>query len=305
MPPGIQERPANDDTAQSAGHDPDLAAVLDPARRRHRLIRGRILREDKAAPGRNHRGRRVEIVRDAVHDGGDQRPADRVDGSRRGSHAATGGLGKLEQPVQIPVTALTLGHGAVGPAAIVALVARDATHSSIGEGPDDRPDRPCLEHAVGVGEDHDLAGRLRQGSVERGGLPDPGQRKEPDPAVGERRDDGVRPVGRTVRGDEHLDPVHRIVQGQHVVQLRADAQLLVVRRDDETHVGGDVGRRHGPSDHPTANEQQGRKPDVRRRDRARGDPERGHRDPSDASAHQGQPAGGRWVRPFARRFGRL
>ena len=46
-------------------------------------------------------------------------------------------------------------------------------------------------------------------------------------------DDVARAVGGAVVDDDDLDPVGRIVQGQHGIQRRADDDFLIVSRDQD------------------------------------------------------------------------
>ena len=95
---------------------------------------------------------------------------------------------------------------------------------------------------VGVAERDDLAGRLAHGAVLGGNLASALAPDQADAARLEARDDVVGGVDRVVGRHDDLEPVARIVERKHVLELSLDDVLLVVRRHDQRDGRQDRGR---------------------------------------------------------------
>ena len=155
----------------------------------------------------------------------------------------------------------------------VALVACDSADVRIGEGPHECEEGVGGEDAVRIREDEHLAACLGHRGVERGGLADTSQRQEANLTPGEGPDDLIRAVVASVRNDDDLEEICRVVQRGDVLEFDADVRRLVVGGDDQSERGRDVGPEVRPWTKSRTREHEKRKHDVRGRDGTDGRPE--------------------------------
>ncbi len=280
-PAGVEQLAGHRDAAQATRHDPDLAAVLAAAGARDRLEGDRLGLEDEPASRTDHLRRRDEIVGDPVGHVPEELAADRVDGTGRRDDAAAEALGVLDEPVEVPVAALTgtdrRGGRRVGDLAGVAarevdLVAGHAADVGVREGADELADRIRRVRRVRVREHEDLAGRRRDRGVEGARLAGPRQIEDTNAAIFPASF-GDRPVGGPVRRDHDLEAVARVIDGQQVLDPGADRAFLVVRGDDHADRRRHVGHLMRPRTQPRAQHDKDRESGVRVADQAAGEPE--------------------------------
>src|SRR4029079_11063999 len=132
--PARVEEPAHEEqAAERARHDPDLAPVLELPGRCYRLEGQRVLDEDEATPLVDDPDGIEQVVGDAIGDRSEMLAPDRVDGAGTARHAAGCRLRALDQSVEVPVSALTDLDGVAPAIGQVDLVAGDATDRGIGE----------------------------------------------------------------------------------------------------------------------------------------------------------------------------
>jgi hypothetical protein len=205
-------------------------------RRRHRELPGtRVRFEDEPPSLLDHPGRDHEVVGDGRVAGRRiERSPDRVETAVGRNDTAAAGFQRLEPRVVAPIEVLAPAARLAAGLDPIARVPGRTAYSRIGEVPHEGAKRAALDHRVRVGEDHDLTAGLGDRVGEGGQLPAPRQSEEPDAGLGVPLDDRLRSVGRTVRRDDNLEPLPRVVSLQRVVDALLDACLLVIRRDDKT-----------------------------------------------------------------------
>ena len=160
-------------------------------------------------------------------------PAHRIDGAVATGDRAERGLLRAQPRLEAPVDALAVRAGRVGqdqPAA-------DVRDLGVGERANQLGERVRRPRRIGVGERQDLAVRLANRPVLRGDLA--GARAANQPYAGlaghDRLDQLVGAIVRRVRGDDDLEPVGRVVEGEQVFEPPLDHRLLVVGGDDHRH----------------------------------------------------------------------
>ena len=157
--------------------------------------------------------------------------ADRVDRAVAGGDAGQRGLHLPHRHLVAPVGALEVVAGGVEEADLAA----DVADAAVGEGGDEAAQRVRRPDAVGVGEGEDLAGGLLGGGVEGGDLAARRQLEDEVGAGGAGELGGA--VGGAVGGDDQLQAVARVVEGERVGDFRRDHLLLVVGGDDQRDGG--------------------------------------------------------------------
>ena len=159
-------------------------------------------------------------------------------------------------------------------------LAADVPDLRIGEVAGEQPQRVRLPFAVRVRERHDLARRPAHGSVLGRDLALARALQQLHARVlgCDLADDPVREVGRTVRRDDDLEPVLRVVESERVLDPPPDDRLLVVRGDHEGDGRRLVGLPYGPWPNAREHAHRERVPGVRPRQGAQRAPEQRPRD---------------------------
>ena len=124
---------------------------------------------------------------------------------------------------------------------LVAEVASDCADLRIREGRDQRPQRVGSEERIRIREDDDLARRALERGIERLILAVTREVQDLDARIGEGAGAIDRGIARSVRGDDDLDPVGRIVELAEVLELLANHGLLVMGREDDRQTGSRLG----------------------------------------------------------------
>ena len=151
----------------------------------------------------------------------------------------------------------------------------DVADRRIGEAADELPQRVALPERIRIGEGDDLPARLPDTPVLRRDLASALAADELDARVlgGEPLDDLVRPVGRSVGGDDDLDQLTRVVEVEQVPNAPLDHVALVVCRDDDAHRGLDLAGIDPPAAHARGQSRCQRVAHVRPDERGEREPE--------------------------------
>ena len=152
-------------------------------------------------------------------------------------------------------------------------LARHAAHLRIGERRYERAQRVVRKRLPRVGEDQDLVPCGGNSGVERSGLA-AGRQEHGVDAVAIAADDVRRFVGGSVRDDDNLAQLRRIVHGQQIVETGAERSCLVSHRQHDRDRRRDGVAVHGFWREPRPRRQDCRIPDVHVEDGGERDPER-------------------------------
>ena len=123
-------------------------------------------------------------------------------------------------------------------------LATHVRHLRIGEASNQQPQRVRLPGRVRVRERHDLRVRLPHREVLRCDLPAARTAQQRDARLprSERLDQRIGPVGRRIRGDDHVEELGRVVLREQILEPALDHRLLVVGGHDHRHARRPVGR---------------------------------------------------------------
>ena len=237
VPPGKQPAGIAEEHLEIAGEGALLAALFAGGFERL-VIEGEgvgIVNDARAGGGDVHRD--DDVIEQRVGGDGCEKGAangvDRAGAADAGVHARFGGAeGLFHAPVGIDASP---GGAARG---LDLQCAADRADTGIGEVRGQSGDGVGGEPLAGVGEDDDLAGDEGEGGVEAGGFAGAGWLCED---VYARRIECLgasdRGIGRAVGDEEDAEFFRRVVGGQQVLDTRADAGFLIVRHDEDAHVG--------------------------------------------------------------------
>src|SRR5260370_28128467 len=144
-------------------------------------------------------------------------------------HHAELPLVELEQRLVLPISALLV----VPLGAVVELeLAADRADLRVRKVADQLLHCAGIDQRVRVRQYDDLARSRGDAPVEHRGLAAATRVRQPDAAIAKGSDDLIRPVGRTVRADDHLESRRGIIDGNAVLQLLGDAARLAICGDD-------------------------------------------------------------------------
>ena len=222
------------DAADPAAHDARAPPELLGSVLRPRLARDGLGLVHDVVALRGDLDRQHHVVGDGPVEGTVEALADGEDRAVGAEEAGEAALHPLELLVVAPVQVVALGHHVVVGGQIDELAA-DTPDLTVGEVAHEHGQGVLLELAVGVREQDDVPPGLGQDLVQGAVLAPAGQVEDAQPRVGELPGDGRRPVRRSVRGDDDLEAIPRVVEAQAVQDLLADHVFFVVRGDDQRH----------------------------------------------------------------------
>ena len=205
---------------------PDLPAEFPSVSRHRPHLPSGVLHTDRPVAPLHGMEHRQKIRRHPLPELGTDLPALGVDGSAGTHDGADPSLQSPEEKFVAAVEGLSPGAGD-------GVLSRHAAHGGVSEGSDKCPQAPPLQEDACIGEDHHVVACGPHALVQGVSLSGPLlELDEAHPGIGflVTGGDGHGPVRGAIGDHQDLHPVHRIVQGEEIVQATRKLAFLVVHR---------------------------------------------------------------------------
>ena len=231
----IEQRPHVEQALDAPGENADFSPELHAVGCRGFFDRHGLGFVDDAFALANQRQRFDEIADQIVIDLDVVGAAYRIDGAVGANQRREIALAPLHEFLVVPVR--VLAFSGVLPSHHVDQLAADARDRRVREVADQFTDRIGSVHRVGIGKNENLGLRRFGDLILHRGLADSSEVTNQHPTSSEGLSDLRRPIGRSVRRDDDLDPFARVIESDRVLDLPGDARLFVVGGDHQTDRG--------------------------------------------------------------------